>query len=76
MFSQASVILSMGGGCAWQRGHAWRGACMGVFMEGVYAAGGHAWQGGGGVHMQGGFVAGEMATAADGWHPTGMHPCS
>ena len=29
-------------------GHAWRGACMGVFM-----AGGHAWQGGGGVHIRG-----------------------
>ena len=32
-------------------------------------------RGGGGVHGRGG-VAGEMATAADGTHPTGMHTCS
>ena len=33
---------------------------------------GHAWQGG--MHGWGGgaYVAGEMATAADGTHPTGM----
>ena len=27
------------------------------------------------VHMGGGCVAGETATAADGTHPTGMHSC-
>ena len=45
-------------------GHAWQGMCM---AEGACMAGGHAWQG---VRM-----AGEMATAADGTHPTGMHSC-
>ena len=29
----------------------------------------------GGACMGGGAVAGEMATAADGTHPTGMHSC-
>ena len=58
--------------------HAWQGACM---------AGGHVWQGGmrgrrgvhgRGVGVAGGYacMAGEMATAADGTHPTGMHSCS
>ena len=41
--------------------------------------GGHAWQGacvaGGCVHGRGACMAGEMATAADGAHPTGMHSC-
>ena len=46
---------------------------------------GHAWQGGihGGEHVwwgacmagRGSCVAGEMATAVDGTHPTGMHSC-
>ena len=61
----------MAGGCAWLGGvhgreHAWQGVCM---------EGGHAWQGtcvGGG----GACVAGEMAIAAGGTHPTGMHSCS
>ena len=43
------------------RGRAWQGACM----VRVCMAGG----------MHGGHVAGEMATAADGTHPTGMHSC-
>ena len=41
----------------------WQGACMAGGMYG----GGHAWQG---VCM-----AGEMATAADGTSPTGLHSC-
>ena len=39
-------------------------------------AGGHAWQGvcvAGGCAWWGACIAGEMATAADGTHPTGMH---
>ena len=32
-----------------------------------------AWRGG--MHGRGTCVAGEMATAADGTHPTGMHSC-
>ena len=42
-------------------------------MTGVCMAGGHAWQG---ACMAGGAcMAEEMATAADGMHPTGMHSC-
>ena len=46
-----------------------KGACMagGMHGRGVCMARGHAWQG---VCM-----AGEMATAADGTHPTEMHCC-
>ena len=40
--------------------HGMAGACV--------TGGGHAWQGRA-------CVAGEMATAADGTHPTGMHSC-
>ena len=79
MFSQACVIPSAQGG----------GACMakgGVHgKEGCVWQGGHAWWGEacvakGGMHCRGGgigglCVAGEMATAADGTHPTGMHSC-
>ena len=69
-------------------GHAWQGACM---VGDFHGGGGglcdreHAWQGyhvwQGGMHgrghvWQGGCMAGEMATAADGTHPTGMHSCS
>ena len=63
-----------GRGHAWQgacmaggmhgRGHAWQGACM----VGACMARGHAWRGG--VCM-----VGEMATAVDGTHPTGMYSC-
>ena len=56
-----------------------QGACMVggmhgrgcVWQGGMYGRGGrHAWRGGGGA-----CVAGEMATAADGMHPTGMFSC-
>ena len=49
-----------------------------AYMVGACMAGGCAWQGAcmvGGVHGRGVCVAGEMATAADGTHPTGMHSC-
>ena len=64
IFLHVSVILFTGG-------RAWRGA---------YVAGGHACHGG--VHSrwrhvwQVACMAGEMATAAGGMHPTGMHSCS
>ena len=69
------------------QGCAWQGACMagGCMAGGVHdreacvaegacmAGGGHAWQG---RHAwQGACVAGEMTTAVDGMHPTGMHSC-
>ena len=45
------------------------GVCMGGCMSGgTCCRGGHVWQG---ACM----TAGEMATAADGTHPTGMHSC-
>ena len=66
MFSQASVILSTGGGEGDVRG---RGACV----VGACTTRGRAWQG---ACMAGGTcVAGETATEADGTHPTGMHSC-
>ena len=76
MFSQASVILSIGqacvaGGHAWQgdmcgmRGHVWHGGCAG--WRAMCGRGGHAWQGA--------CMAGETATAVDGTHPTEMHSC-
>ena len=46
-----------------ERGHAWWGA----FMVGGIHGGGHSWWGA--------CMAGEMATAADGTHPAGMHSC-
>ena len=52
----------MAGGICGRR-CAWQGACMAGGMRGR----GCAWQG---VCM-----VGEMATAADGTHPTGMHSC-
>ena len=57
-------------------GHAWQGACVpvGVCMvggmhgrEGMCTRGWHV--------CQVACVAGEMATAVDGMHPTGMHSC-
>ena len=82
MFSQACVKNSVhrggvcmvkgdmhGGEACMARGHAWQGGKCG---------GGCAWQGGmhgGGNAWQGACVAGEMATAVDGTHPTGMHSC-
>ena len=66
-FSQASVILSMGGvcmaGCMHGRGH---------------ASWGHAWWGCMAGDMHGRWrvcIPRETATAADGTHPTGMHSC-
>ena len=46
------------------QGHAWQGACV----VGDICGRGHAWQG---VAC----VVGDMATAADGTHTTGMHSC-
>ena len=54
-----------------------KGAC-------VAKGGGHAWRKGGmrgerggmGGEAEGSCVAGEMATAVDVTHPTGMHSCS
>ena len=60
------------------------GACMqGVCMVGSMCGRGYVWQGAcvaGGMHgregaWQGACMVGEMATAADGMHPTGMHSC-
>ena len=65
-------------------GQMWQGACMGGMCgKGACVAGGmhgrgHALQWGmcGKGHVwQGACVAGEMATAAGGMHPTGMHSC-
>ena len=74
----------MAGGMCGRR-HVWqgwggelsgRGTCMagGVCGKGACMAGGMC---GGGMHGGGGgaCVAGEMATAVDGTHPTGMHSC-
>ena len=59
----------MVGACAWQ----------GVYMAGGMCGGGHAWQGStcgrGCVHGTGVCVAGKIAIAAGGTHPTGMHSC-
>ena len=67
MFSQASVILSTGGGACMAGGACVQGgACM-AGGRGACVAGVCAWQG---VYM-----ARETATAADGTHPTGMHFC-
>ena len=75
-----------GRGCVWQEGVHGGGACMvgSVHGRGICMAGGCTWQGcvwqGGGVHgrgcaWQGAYIAGEMAAAADGTHPAGMHSC-
>ena len=62
-----------GGGHAWQE-CAWQEACMaGACVAGVCMASGCVWQGG--MHGLGACVAGEMATAADGMHRTGIHSC-
>ena len=52
-----------GGGCVW-----W-GACMAkhAWQGDACVAGGHVWQGA--------CMAGEMATAVDCTHPTGMYSC-
>ena len=58
-----------GGGMCGKEDMCGGGACMAEAMFGR----GHAWQG----HVwQGVCMAGEMVTAADSTHPTGMHSCS
>ena len=59
--------MHCGGACG--RGCAWQGSCM----VGACMAGGYAWW----VVCvaEGACMAGEMATAADGMYPTGMHSC-
>ena len=52
-----------GKGCAWQEGAWWEAYVAGLCMTG-------------GMHGRGACVAGEMATAEDGTHPTGIHSCS
>ena len=47
----------------------------GVHARGTCMAGGHVWQGGMCGVAGGAIMAGEMATATDGTHPTGMHSC-
>ena len=83
----AGGMHGRGGICG--RGHTWQGACVagGHVWQGGMCGGAvcvargklwqgrmhdrqHAWQGRGLA-----CVAGEMATATDGAHPTGMHPC-
>ena len=60
----------VGEGHLWCEGCAWQGA----YGVGACVAGaGHAWWGS--MHGRGACVAGEMATAADGTDPTGMHYC-
>ena len=57
------------GACAWQGGMYGRGACVaGCVCDGV-------WQGGMHGREEGACVAGKMAIAAGGTHPTGMHSC-
>ena len=81
MFSQVSVCPQWGGGMR-GRGCAWQGAYMagGASVAGGMQGRGCAWQGvcvAGGTFMAGGAcLTGEMATAAGGTHPTGMHSCS
>ena len=77
MFSQVCVNYSVHRkGCAWQgvcvaRRHAWWGRGC-AWQEGR----GAAWQGGlNGRWGEGSCMAGEMATAVDGTHPTGRHSC-
>ena len=57
-----------GRGCVWPGGMHGGGVSMaGAYMAGVCAWWGCAWKGA--------CMAEEMATAADGTHPTGMHSC-
>ena len=71
-FAGGMCIRGMhGGGYACQGPLCGRGACMagGMYGKGAMHGRGHAWQEG---HV---CVAGEMATAVDDTHPTGMHSC-
>ena len=58
--------VCVAGGHAWQRGHVWQ--------RGVHGRG-QAWQGACVARGVGMHAWQEMATAADGMHPTGMNPC-
>ena len=69
------------GGMHGEGGMCGKGACMvgGMHGGGMHGRGhawwGHSWQGD--MHGRGGAcVAGEMATAAGGMHPTGIRSCS
>ena len=76
-----------GRGCVWHEGMCGRGACVArVCMVGVCGRGHawqeHVWQGdmvgtcmAGGMHGREACMAGEMAMAAGGTHPIGMHSC-
>ena len=87
MFSQACVKNSVHGeGACMAGGHACQGSCVVgvcVWQGGMHGAGLHSqgacmaggMQGGRAGVWQGACMAGEMATAADGMHPTGMHSC-
>ena len=66
--SGRGAYVVKGGMCGEEGGmYGKEGACMA--KEDVHGEGGHAWQRGGAC------MAGDMATAADGTHPTGMHSC-
>ena len=73
---RGACVAGEGSMCGRGRGHVWQGACMAEGMHGggtcVAGVGRHVWQG---ACMAGG-MAGEMATAADGTYPPGMHSCS
>ena len=70
MFLQVCVCPQGG---AWSRGGAWsQGGCL---LWGVPALGG-AWGGAWSRGRRGVDPPPEMATAAGGMHPTGMHSCS
>ena len=77
MVKRTCVIGSMHGRGMQDRGHAWQGhAWQGAFVVGCAGQGACMVVGvcvTGGVHGRGGCMAGEMATAVDGTHPTGMH---
>ena len=65
--------VCMAGGMHSKGGHIWQKG-----VHGGRHAWGHAWQGGmcgRGHAWQGVCVAGEMVTAVNGMHPTGMHSC-
>ena len=67
---EACVVRGMHGrGCAWQR------ACLAGGICGRVVHGRRACMAGGGHVRQGACMTGEMATAADDTHPTGMYSC-
>ena len=71
IFSQVCVNNSFHkGGHVWRGGMRGRGACV---VGGGMHGRGHAWWGG---CAWGACVAGKMAIAVGGTHPTGMHSCS